>query len=74
MITVSQLKKFLFDLPADMDNAPVSTVVSGCPCGLKRVVAWKDKKDAADVGVTLNSMGTHFDKSFWEENDITKHI
>lgn len=69
-MNIGEFKKWLSTLPPEFDTCDISSVVGCFPCPAKRVVAWRDKSDPKHIGVTVNSMGSHFDKEWLESCDI----
>ena len=62
-ITVANLRSWLDRLPPEFHNTPIEALVHGCPCNLKRIVAYSTKDGRR--AVVANPMGTHmpFDDS-----------
>ncbi len=70
-ITVKMLKQFLADLPDDMDDANIESVVSTFPTipySLKRIIAYRGKADK-HCGVVMNPLGTHLSDEFYADNE-----
>lgn len=67
-INVRMLKQWLADLPDDMDDAVVESCVGSQPFALKRIIAYRGKKDGWR-GVVLNPMATHLSDEFYNDNE-----
>lgn len=61
-MNVKQLTKWLSDLPEEFQEAEIQSIVHGLPATAKRVIAYKNSD--GDVGICVNSMGTHISGVF----------
>lgn len=67
-MTLKQLMEWAAKLPPEMQDAEICSVVGCMPLTAKRVVAYKSPE--GDLGLVVNSAGTHLDNTWWAESDV----